>query len=118
MADEKYGIDKLEEIIKFVFDIKKVISEDLADSKFSLVEIFGLVPKLAVIQEWVANKEEIINQAKDISIDEVKQLVGSVEGEIDNKKILTVIQTGLDTAVTVIALIKAIKDLSEPTATV
>jgi hypothetical protein len=80
MADEKFGIDNLKKVVSFGVTVGKQISDDLADDKFTLQEGLALLPQLMSIPDIINSKDAIINEAKDLSIDEVGQLIDGIEG--------------------------------------
>ena len=89
---EKYGIEALKSVLSFGITIGQSLSSDLADKKLSLTEIIGLVPQFLELPNLVAQKDEIINEAKDLSLDEVKELVGSFNGVITNENLVGTIE--------------------------
>ena len=87
MADEKFGIENLKKVVSFGVGLSKAISDDLADGKISFQEAIALLPQLMAIPDLIANKDAIVNEAKDLSIDEVGQLIAGIEGATsDNVK--------------------------------
>jgi hypothetical protein len=77
---EKFGIDNLKKVVSFGVTIGKNISDDLSDDKFTLQEGLALLPQLMSIPDIINSKDAIINEAKDLSIDEVGQLIDGIEG--------------------------------------
>ncbi|MEO9145076.1 MAG: hypothetical protein ABI237_05915 [Ginsengibacter sp.] len=80
MSNEKFGIENLKKLVAFGVAFGASISADLADGKFTLSEGIALLPQLMAIPDLVASKDAIINEAKDLSIDEVNELVAGIEG--------------------------------------
>jgi hypothetical protein len=80
MADEKFGIENLKKLVSFGVTIGKNISDDLQDDKFTLQEGLALLPQLMSIPDIINSKDAIISEAKDLSIDEVGELVDGIEG--------------------------------------
>lgn len=106
MADEKFGIENLKAVLKFGVTIGKNIADDLSDNKLSFGEVLGLAAQLGQITDFVANKDAIINEAKDLSFDEIKELVAEIEGVITNEEVVATIEDA-------IAVIVAAKNLIE-----
>lgn len=106
MADEKFGIENLKAVLKFGVTLGKNISDDLADKKLSFGEVLGLAAQLGQISDFVANKDAIIAEAKDLSFDEIKELVAEVEQVITNEEVVATIEDA-------IAVIIAAKNLIE-----
>lgn len=103
---EKIGIENLKAVLVFGVTIGKNISDDLTDKKFTFTEILGLIPQLAQIPDLVAKKDQIIAEAKDLTLDEVKELVAVVEGVITNEEVVATIEDGIAVAVAVKNLIE------------
>lgn len=80
MAEEKFGIENLKKLVSFGVSIGKQISDDLKDGKFTLQEGLALLPQLMGIPDIINSKDAIIQEAKDLSIDEVGQLIDSING--------------------------------------
>lgn len=80
MAQEKFGTENLKKLVSFGVTIGKSISDDLNDDKFTLQEGLALLPQLMSVPDIINSKDAIINEAKDLSIDEVGQLVAGIEG--------------------------------------
>lgn len=98
MAD-KVGIENLKAVLVFGVTIGKSISADLEDKKFSFVEMLALLPQLAQIPDFVSKKDQIIAEAKDLSLDEIKELVAVVEGVITNEEVIATIEDAISVAV-------------------
>ncbi len=108
---EKYGIENLKGLFKFGMTLGQTISEDLKDSKITLPEVFGLLPQLMQISDFIAHKDDIINEAKDLSLEEVKELTRDIEGVITNEKVVAVIEDAVNTIVSIKGLIESVKNL-------
>lgn len=96
MSVEKFGIDNLKKVLSFGVTIGKQISDDLADKKISLQEALGLIPSLMSLPDLIASKDAIIDEAKDLSLDEIQQLVASVDGAITNENVVGTIEDALN----------------------
>ena len=108
MAEEKFGIENLQKLLTFGVNLGTSISEDSKDG-FNLNDVFNLLPQLMQIPDFVKNKEAIINEAKDLSLPEIQQLVTSVNGVIKDEHVVNIITHALNVAVSVIALIQDFK---------
>lgn len=108
MAEEKFGIENLQKLLTFGVNLGTSISEDSKDG-FNLNDVFNLLPQLIQIPDFVKNKEAIINEAKDLSLPEIQQLVASVNGVIKDEHVVNIITHALNIAVSVIALIQDFK---------
>lgn len=96
MADEKFGIENIKKVVIFGATVGKSISDDLADNKITLQEVLALIPSLMSIPDLIANKQAIIDEAKDLSFDEIKEVVAAVEGSITNENVVGTIEDALN----------------------
>lgn len=110
---EKYGIENLKQVFQFAVTLGKSVGDDIKDKKFSFTEILSLLPQFLVVQDLLSKKDDIVNEAKDLSLDEIKELASLVEGVINNQQVAAVIENALNTVVSVTALISSVKDLSK-----
>lgn len=110
---EKFGIENLKEVFKWAITLGKTVGDDIKDKKFTFAELLGLLPQFLVVQDLLNKKDDIINEAKDLSLDEIKEMAVIVEGVITNAEVVAVIENALNAVVSVIALIEAVKALSE-----
>ena len=94
MAEEKFGIDNLKKVVSFGVTVAKSISDDLSDGKITFAEAIALLPQLMAIPDLIANKDAIINEAKDLSIDEVGELVAGIEGAT-SENVIAIIEDAL-----------------------
>lgn len=102
---EKLGIATLSEVVVFGTKLGKTITDDLADKKISFSEVLALIPEFMKIPDFIAKKDTILAEAKDLSVDEVKQ-ISTVLGEtITNEKIVATVENVLVIAVSVRNLI-------------
>ena len=114
--EEKFGIENLQKLLSFGVNLGTSISAESKDG-FNLNDIFNLLPQLMQIPDFIKNKDTIINEAKDLSIEEIKQLVGAVNGVIKDEHVVSIITNALNVAVSVVALVqdfKAIQETKEP----
>lgn len=116
MSAEKFGIENLQKVVSFGVTIGTALSEDLKDNKLSFLEVIQLATELSGVSDLLKNKDAIIQEAKDLSIDEVETLVKSVEGAINNAQVTAVIEHGLGVIVSVAALIQDFQKPAAPTA--
>lgn len=111
MENEKLGIENLKKVFNFGAAISKTIGDDLKDSKFSFSEMLGLFPQLMQIQDFVTHKDDIIAEVKDLDFDEIKELIGNVEGIINNDDVTAFIEATINFALSAKDLIMASKTL-------
>lgn len=93
---EKFGIDNLKLLVAFGVNFGTQLSGDLADGKVTLSEGFQLLSTLMSGSDLLAKKQAILDEAKDLSVDEVSQLVASVNGAITNADVVATIQDALN----------------------
>lgn len=101
MADEKFGIENLKLVFKFGVSFGKAVATDLEDHKITFLEGMGLVAQLSQVQDFVANKDAILNEAKDLSFAEIQEIAKEVEGVFTNKDVVDTIEDGLSIAVAI-----------------
>jgi hypothetical protein len=114
--EEKFGIENLQKLLSFGVNLGTSISSEAKDG-FNINDVFNLLPQLMQIPDFIKNKDTIINEAKDLSIEEIKQLVATVNGVIKDEHVVSIITNALNVAVSVVALVqdfKAIQDAKEP----
>lgn len=99
MATEKFGIDALKEVAAFAVSIGKQISNDLSDGKVSLTEGLALLPSFIQVPGLISKKDEILNELKDLSLNEVNELVASVDGQISSEDLIGTLTDALNFAV-------------------
>lgn len=114
MPTEKFGIENLKKVMAFGVAIGKEVATDLTDSKLTFLEVIQLATQLAGIGELVKNKEAIIEEAKDLTIAEIEELVTGVGDAINNEKVTAVIEHALGVIVSVAALIQDFKKEATP----
>jgi len=85
------GTDSLKAVLVLGAQLESLIASDLADKKLSLTEIMGLVPYLLQLPTIIAQKDAIIEQAKSLSLDQVKDLVNSVKGSVTDTNVIDTI---------------------------
>lgn len=93
---EKFGIENLKKVLIFGVNLGKKISDSMDDKKFSLSEILALIPDFAAIPDFIAKKDDILNEAKDLSLEEIKQLIAIVEGQINDNDVVGIIEDSLN----------------------
>lgn len=111
MADtvEKFGIENLKAVLSFGIAFGKNIAGSLEDGKFTFAEILALLPQISEVPNFIAKKEDILNELKDLSTAEIEELVASVEGAITNANIIATIEDALNIAVATKNLIERFK---------
>lgn len=109
MTEEKFGIDNLKSVLVFGVTVGKTIAEDVADKKFTFTEIMALLPQLMKIPDLVAQKDAIVAEAKDLTIDEIRELVAVVEGVINNEDVVATIEDVISIGVAIKNLIGRFK---------
>lgn len=92
---ETLGIDDLKQVFVLGIKVGKDLSADLKDGALSFSEGLSLALDFSTVPDLLAKKEAIIAQAKDLSVDEVKELTTLVEGSITNQDIVDTINDGL-----------------------
>jgi len=105
MAEEKFGIENLQKVLSFGVGLATSVVADSKDG-FNINDVFQLLPQLMQIPDFIKNKDAIINEAKDLSIAEIEQLVASVNGVIKNEHVSSIIEHALSVAVSVTALVQ------------
>lgn len=111
MANEKLGIENLKKLFNFGIAISKTIGDDLKDKKFSFTEMLGLFPQLMQIQDFVAHKDDIVAEVKDLDFEEIKELIGDAEGIINNEQVTVFVEAAMNFALSAKDLIAASKAL-------
>jgi hypothetical protein len=96
MADEKFGVENLQKLLSFGVQVGKQLSDDLSDGKVSFTEVLALIPSFTALPDFIAKKDAIIAEAKDLSLDEVKQLAASVDGQFANEEVVAIIEDALN----------------------
>lgn len=94
--EEKFGIENLKKVLAFGIKVGTDISADLEDGKISLQEGLGLIPDLMGLPDLIANKQAIIDEAKDLSTDEIKELATYAEGAINEESVVATIEDALN----------------------
>lgn len=111
--EEKFGIENLQKLLTFGVNLGTSVVNESKDG-FNLNDVFNLLPQLMQIPDFIKNKDTIINEAKDLSIDEIKQLVGAVNGVIKDEHVVSIITNALNVAVSVVALVQDFKAIQAP----
>lgn len=96
MNVENLGVEDLQALFTFGAKLGKEVSVDLADKKITLNEGIGLIDNFMQVPDLLAKKDLIIAQAKDLSLDEVDQLVASVQGEFTKEEVVETIHDALN----------------------
>lgn len=106
MAEEKFGIENLKKVIAFGVKVGTDISTSLEDGKISLTEAFALLPDFLALPDLLANKQAIIDEAKDLSMDEVNELVSGFGGVVKSEDVINTITDALNIIVSAKNLIE------------
>lgn len=77
MTKEKFGIANLKTLVVFGVGIGGKVSAALEDKKVTLAEALSLLPELTSLPALVEKKDAIKNEAIDLSLDEVKELIAA-----------------------------------------
>lgn len=80
MSEEKFGIENLKKVVQLGAGVKKWYDDSNADGKIELSEYFGLLPQLMSVPELIQKKDAIVDEAKDLSFEEVQELIAGIEG--------------------------------------
>lgn len=104
---EKFGIENLKEVVLFGVRIGKQVAEDLKDKKMSIAEILALVPPIMQIPTFLEKKDLIVQEAEDLSVAEVDQIVAAVKSEqvLTKQDVIDTIKDSLNIVVSVKNLI-------------
>lgn len=109
MAEEKFGIENLQKLLELGITVGKQASVALEDGKVTFSEGIALALALSPIGDLVAKKDDIINEAKDLSTEEIEKLVAQVQGGITNDKVVATIGYGLNIYIAVMGLVDLYK---------
>jgi hypothetical protein len=96
MNVEQLGVEDLQPLFVWGVTLGKEISDDLADKKLSVQEGIGLLDNFMQVPNLLEKKDAIIEQAKDLSLDEVNQIVSSVEGNFTKEEVVETIHDALN----------------------
>lgn len=105
------GIKELGEVVKFICAVSNAIGEAAKDGEISLGDAAHLVPLLYRLPSAVDGMADIPEEAKDLSQDELDELVKMVKDELDlpNDKVETAVESALEIAVQIYALVAKLK---------
>lgn len=71
---EKFAIDNLKKVLNFGISFGLHLSTEFKDG-FDYTKIFGLVPDLMQIPDLLKSKQAIMDEVKDLSVDEIATLI-------------------------------------------
>ena len=94
--EEKFGIENLKAVLAFGVTVGKNISTTLDDKKVTLQEVLTLIPAFMAVPDFIAKKDLIIEEAKDLSLDEIQVLITSVEGDVAGNDVVGIIEDALN----------------------
>ena len=106
MAEEKLGIENLEKVLQFGVQVGKQLTDDLSDKKITFSEVIALIPSFMSLPDFIAKKDAIVAEAKDLSLEEVKQLVDAVDGVFADEEVVAIIEDALNFVVSAKNLIE------------
>lgn len=109
MTEEKFGIENLKVVLALGVSVGKQAASSLEDGKITFQESIQMALSLVPVGDLLKRKEDILNEAKDLSMAEIEELVASVQGAITNEKVVATIGYGLDIAIAVTGLIELYK---------
>jgi hypothetical protein len=105
------GVKEISEVVKFVCSLANAIGEAAKDGEISLSDAAHIVPLLYKLPSAVEGIAEIADEAKDLSQDEVDELVKMIKDELDlpQEKVESGIEDALSIAVQIYALVIKLK---------
>lgn len=104
------GIENLKKVVGTLITLAQTAETSLADG-FQTSDLFAFIPVLSGIPDLLKNKDAIVQEFKDLTADETKELVDYVEQNftIANKKVEDIIVAALDAGVSLFILVEKIK---------
>lgn len=107
---EKFGIDNLKKVLNFGVSFGLHLSTELKDG-FDYYKIFALVPDLMQVPDLLKNKQAIMDEVKDLSVEEIAALITSVENSalITSDKVKEIISIAVDILQAVVKLVGIFK---------
>lgn len=105
------GIKEISEAVKFVCAVANAIGEAAKDGEISLGDAAHLVPLLYKLPTAVDGIAEIANEARDLSQDEIDEIVQMIKDDLDlpQDKVESGIEDALSIAVQIYALVVKLK---------
>lgn len=104
--EQEVGIENLKKVVVLAASIWNNVAGALQDKKYTIPEMLSLLPYLGSVTEIVQNKDAIINEAKNLTLAKVKDLIASVEAQIADKAVLTKIENALNAAIAIKVVIQ------------
>jgi hypothetical protein len=104
--EQEVGIENLKKVVILAASVWNKVSLALQDNKYTFAEMLTLVPDLAGIGDIVQSKDAIVNEAKNLTLPKVKDLIASVDAQISDKVILAKIENAINAAVSISVLIQ------------
>lgn len=103
---EKFGIDNLKKVLQFGITLGLHTAQQVKDG-FQIADVFALLPELLQIPDFVKNKQAILDEVKDLSVDEIEQLIVFVKdsGVFTSEKIKSIIGDSIDVISSVTKLV-------------
>ncbi|HEY8690570.1 MAG TPA: hypothetical protein VIM07_15140 [Chitinophagaceae bacterium] len=96
MNVEQLGVEDLKQLFDFGTKLGKEVSDDLADKKFTIQEGIGLIDNFMEVPDLLNKKDSILAQAKDLSLDEVDEIIAGAEGEFTKGDVVEIIHDALN----------------------
>jgi hypothetical protein len=111
-SGELYGINNLTVLVMFVVNLVESLNEKLKDGKLNLGEYIGLLFDLKTLPDIWKYRKEIRLQIKDLSTEEAKQLILSIENEfsVPNEKAVKIVHLSLYILNDLLSIVDVIKD--------
>jgi hypothetical protein len=97
-SGEIYGIKNLTILVLFVGNLITSLTDKLKDGKINIPEAIGLLFDLKTLPDIIKDRKEIKAQIKDLSTDEAKQLITTIESELEvnNEKAVKIVHHSLN----------------------
>lgn len=104
-------VKELKEVLGFICALANGIGEAAKDGQVSLGDATHLVPLLYKLPSAANGIDKIPEEAKDLSQDEIDELVKYIKDELDlpQDKVEMAVEEGLDVALKLYALVQKLK---------
>lgn len=104
------GIDNIKKAVRLSVDFIKQIEQSTSDG-FQITDLFSFVDELSRLPEVIANRNQLVDELKDLSAEERMDLQLFVINEFDiaNDKAEAAIESALCLVISLISLITALK---------
>lgn len=111
------GIDQLKAAVKLAVNLGEGVEAATADGKIEVAEVAQWVVDLIPIIQVIQERELLVEEIRDLDIDEIDELVEYAKEELnlENDNVEEVIEKVLDAIVIVVELVQLFKkDEEEP----